>query len=95
MIKLYKLVTGEDIIAEEFSFSETHTVITKPLSVGITEKGVAFMPWMILSSSENFVLKNQHIILSTDPMEELLNKYSEVTGKVIVPESKIVTPFLH
>lgn len=87
-----KTILGEDLIGE-VEIRENTVDIDSPLMVMIVpnEKGqysVGLAPYMIFSQSRVFSFDKKHIMLFTDPADELRNQYHSITGKGIVIPSK-------
>lgn len=87
-----KTLLGEDLIGD-VEIRE-HTVdIDTPLMVMIVpnEKGqysIGLAPYMIFSAGRHFTFDKKHIILFTEPADELRNQYHSLTGKGIVVPNK-------
>lgn len=94
-----KTLLGEDLIGD-VQMREYTVEIDTPLMVMIVpnEKGqysIGLAPYMIFSAKRNFSFDKNHIILFTDPVEELRTQYNSITGKGIVlptrPKIELVT----
>jgi hypothetical protein len=87
-----KTLLGEDLIGD-VTIRENTVDIDTPLMVMIVpnEKGqysVGLAPYMIFSQSRMFEFDKKHIILFTEPADELRNQYHSITGKGIVVPNK-------
>ena len=87
-----KTLLGEDLIGDVTVREETVEIDT-PLMVMIVpnDKGqysIGLAPYMIFSQSRTFVFEKSHIILFTEPADELRNQYHNLTGKGIVVPNK-------
>ena len=86
-VKVIKLVSGEDVIAELVSSSEDAFEFKNPLVIGITERGIATMPLSVVADIKQVTLKKQHIIFIASPEEEILNAYKGQFGGILTPRS--------
>ena len=93
-ILILKLSTGEEILADCHE-TEEGFVANKPVSLqpipdensGKMKMSFAtFMPY--IKDDTVFVMKSQ-IIAIAQPKEPIVQSYSEMTGKIILPENKI------
>ena len=91
-VKIFKLVNGEEVISE-FSDGEGVTVFTNPaklITIPTEDGGVgmALMPWCVYSDQEEYSIRNDHIIISTDPPAELYDEYNDKFGPGVYDPSK-------
>lgn len=89
-VKIVRLITSEEIICDIESHDDYITCI-KPIMVGVTDKGLQFIPWFISTSSETFNIKHIHVLTVGDAIEEIKDKYIEITGGIVIPDKKILT----
>lgn len=87
-VKLLKLVSGEELIADVEEYSDGFE-LKKPVQVAMTPEGVAFVPFMPLAEeTENGNLKvlllKEHIMVQKTPVKELANGYSARFGTGLV-----------
>lgn len=90
-VKLIRIVTGEEIIAELLSETDENITIQNGLVVLPTNNGVGFAPWATVISKENpeIVLSKKHIVYIVETQEEVSKRYSEMFGsKLITPDKK-------
>jgi hypothetical protein len=90
-VKLLKLASGEEIIADvETDPSDVQFVnLRKPVQVGLSPNGVGFAPFMPLSDeaangSGNFEIRESCIMIEATPLKELLNEYNARFGSGLV-----------
>lgn len=87
-IMCVKTVLGEDLIGEVL-IHDDKVEIDSPLMIMMvpTEKGqfsVGLAPYMIFSDEKKFTFNKSHIVLYTNPADQLRNQYHSITGKGIV-----------
>ena len=90
-VKLIRVVTGEEIVAEVVSETDDTITVQNALVVLPTNNGVGFAPWATVISKDEpeITVKKTFIVYVAAVQEDVANKYNEMFGsKVIVPESK-------
>ena len=89
MIKILKLVTGEEIIGD---ITGDNTVqIDKPCLIQLVpsranpdQPAMALIPYGLYTKNHRINVPNEMIIWSEEPMEELYNQYNSIFGSGIV-----------
>lgn len=93
-IKLMKLTTGEEILAEIVSENASAVTMKNVLAVVLnpTREGISygFMPWGNLSKDDK-VISNAHIICKSVPTDEVLNSYNSMFGGIVTPVKQLIT----
>jgi len=86
MIKVFKLVTGEDLIGEVFNVLAEITVLKDPAQIILqrTEKGMGvglapFMPY----ANEHVKIYKSAIVAEVEPNIEMENEYRRIFGSGI------------
>lgn len=90
-VKLLRVITGEEIIAEIVDESQSAVTIKNALVVIPTQQSVGFAPWATVIDREKpeIYLDRQHIVYVASVDESIRNKYDEVYGsKLVKPEKK-------
>ncbi len=90
-VKLLRILTGEEVIAEVLSETEETITVQNGLVVLPTNNGVGFAPWATVISKDNpeIVLSKTHIVYKVEVQEDLSKKYNEMFGsKLITPNEK-------
>lgn len=87
-IKVLRLVTGEDIIAQIKKEDDEFVLLNKPQRFIMTQEGVASMPMIPISKDDEYKIDKKHIILKCEPEDEIRNMYNSKFGTgVILPSS--------
>ncbi len=92
-IKLFKLVTNEEIICNVVSAEDNFFVIDDAVSVVYhkTEKGLASGFGAFMPHSEGPIILNTNAIIGSGRIHpEVLNNYNTLFSKIVVPPTKIV-----
>ncbi len=90
-VKLLRILTGEEVIAEVLSETENTITVQNALVVLPTNNGVGFAPWATVISKDKpeITVSKKHIVYIVDVQEDLSKKYNEMFGsKLITPNEK-------
>ena len=90
-VKLLRIVTGEEVIAELLSETEETITVQNGLVVLPTNNGVGFAPWATVISKEDpeITVSKTHVVYIAEVQEDVCKKYNEMFGsKLITPNSK-------
>lgn len=90
-VKLFRIVTGEEVIAEVVSECDSSFTIKNGLVVLPTGQSVGFAPWATVIDKDNpdLNIARKHIVYAAEVDSSVKNKYNEIYGsKLIVPDDK-------
>ena len=90
-VKLIRIITGEEVIAEVLSESDDTITVQNALVVLPTNTGVGFAPWATVIDKENpeITVSRNHIVYIVPVQEDVSGRYNEMFGsKLVMPESK-------
>jgi hypothetical protein len=98
-VKLLRLTTGEDIVAEVTYSDDVTTSISKPFVLipmaqnpgSSTETKLYFSPFIPFAENEEMILKEENIITVNEPKTEIKDNYLQYVGAVVPVENKIIT----
>ena len=90
MIKLFRLQSGEQVVAEVLGISETATIVKNPIALVPDQEGnVSFVPWAPMAEKDVEVeVYSRNIVYVTTPAEELQKNYEEIFSPIITPGKK-------
>jgi hypothetical protein len=91
MIKLIRLVTGDDVICEIERKGEV-VVLKKPHRLIFSREGLASMPLCPFAKSEDYEISAQNVLFEAEPEDEIKNSYLNQIGAIILPNSGLLTP---
>ena len=100
-IKIIKLITGEELLAEVTISSPIPTSITMKNPVRIVvmpnkldpkTPNVGFAPWAEFSEDKTFDLDKAHILAIINPIKDFVNQYNTMFGGLVVPSSNLIIP---
>lgn len=90
-VKLFRIITGEEVVAEVVSETETTMTVQNGIVALPTNTGVGFAPWATVISKEKpeITISREHIVYVAEVQEDVAKKYNEMFGsKLITPENK-------
>lgn len=90
-VKLFRITTGEEVIAELVSENEDSVVVKNGLVVLPNGNGVGFAPWATVISKDEpeITLQKQFIIYMVNVERDVVAKYNQLFGsKLELPEEK-------
>jgi hypothetical protein len=90
-VKLFRIVTGEEVIAEVISEDDATVTVQNGLVVLPTGQSVGFAPWSPVVDEDNreLVVSRNHIVYVGEISSSIKKKYNEIYGsKLITPEDK-------
>lgn len=90
-VKLLRITTGEEVVAELLSETEETITVQNGLVVLPTNTGVGFAPWATVISKENpeITMSKRHVVYVAEVQEDVSKKYNEMFGsKLITPDKK-------
>ena len=87
-VKLIRIVTGEEIIAEVLSETDDTITVQNGLVVLPSAQGVGFAPWATVISKDEpeITMKITFVVYIVAVQDDVAQKYNEMFG------SKLVTP---
>ena len=87
-VKLIRIITGEEIIAELVDWSDGMITVKNGLVVLPSAQGVGFAPWATVISKDEpeITMSKKHVVYVVAVQEDVAHKYNEMFG------SKLVTP---
>lgn len=97
-VKCFRLVTGEDIIADYEDNGIDSYVFNNPVQVSMVpsrsqtgEPNFGFMPFPIVSNDKQIKVKYDHIVFVCEPAEEFKNQYNSIFGSgIVTPTKKLI-----
>lgn len=90
-VKIVKLITGEEIVAEVSKTSDSNVVLKNPQKFMLTAEGLASMPLMPLSKDKEYTIFLNHVLFTAEPEDDIKNAYNSQYGSGIVVAKNIIT----
>ena len=98
-VKLLRLTTGEDIVAEVTYSDESITTISKPFVLipmaqnpgEGAETKLYFSPFIPFAENEEFDIKEENIITVNEPKIDIRDNYLNYVGAIVPVEKQIIS----
>jgi len=89
-VKLIRVVTGEEVVAEVVSETDDTITIKNGLVVLPTGQSVGFAPWATVISKDEpeITMSRKHVIYVAEVQDDVSSKYKEMFGNIITPAEK-------
>tara|TARA_A100001391_G_scaffold198855_1_gene180978 strand:- start:3258 stop:3551 length:294 start_codon:yes stop_codon:yes gene_type:complete len=90
-IKLFRISTGEEIVAELVSETDETITVQNALVVLPTNNGVGFAPWATIIDPDEpeITLSKKFVVYVVKVQESVRQKYNQMFGsKLVTPEEK-------
>ena len=94
-VKLIKLVTGEEIVAEIISSDDTSVTVGKAVAA-VLQPGrdgslsVGFIPWGTLSKKNKTISMSQVVYITT-PEDDVASQFSSMFSGIVTPPKTLIT----
>ena len=91
-VKLIRMWSGEDVIADIVEENTESIVITDPIvAVPSQQDGrIAFAPWSPLLQKDKLEVTKKYIVYIGDPQEEIIEQFNKMFGKISKPTKKLI-----
>ena len=91
-IKLIRMWSGEDVIADIVKETADVLVITDPIvAVPSNQQGqIAFAPWSPLLEKDKLEVTKKYVVYMANPQEEIIEQYNSMFGKISKPTKKLI-----
>ena len=91
-VKLIRMRSGEDVVADIVEENENITTIENPIvAVPSPQQGqIAFAPWSPLAEKKKIEVINDYIVYITNPQSEIVEEYNTMFGKISTPTKKLI-----
>ena len=91
-VKLVRMWSGEDVIADIVKEDSDSIVITNPIvAVPSQQQGqIAFAPWSPLLKKDKIEVTKKYLVYIGDPQEEIIEQYNSMFGKLSKPAKQLI-----
>ena len=91
-VKLIRMWSGEDVIADIVEENTDSIVITDPIvAVPSQQDGrIAFAPWSPLLQKDKLEVTKKYIVYIGDPQAEIIEQFNQMFGKISKPTKKLI-----
>ena len=89
-VKLLRITTGEEVVAELLSETEETITVQNGLVVLPTGQSVGFAPWTPVISKENpeVGINKNHIVYVAEVQSDVVDKYNDMFGSKLITTPK-------
>jgi hypothetical protein len=102
MIKLIKLLNGQDLVAEivsdgypqDLKIKNPVAIVVIPSKMDSKTPSVGFAPWAEFSDDKTFRLNYSHILTIMEPIKEFVTQYKATFSGIVMPQNQILRPGL-
>ena len=91
-IKLIRMWSGEDVIADVIEENEYTITMENPIvAVPSQQPGQsAFAPWSPLHAKEKIKVTEKYVVYMGEPQPEIIEQYNSMYGKISTPTKKLI-----
>ena len=91
-VKLIRMWSGEDVIADIVEDTNDSIVITDPIVAvpSQTQGQIAFAPWSPLLQKDKIEVTKKYIVYEGNPQDEIIEQYNTMFGKISQPTKKLI-----
>jgi len=92
-VKLIRMWSGEDVIADLIEEKEDSVVFCNPIIAVPTQNGqIGFAPWspLLKGKNENIEVTKKYVVYIADTQEQIAEQYSEMFSVIQAPSKKLV-----
>jgi hypothetical protein len=99
MLRIIRLITGEEFIGEITKEDKTAVKVKNPVRINVvpsrgdpTMPSVGLSPWAAFSDDKEFVINKGAVVCIMTPVVEFENQYKAMFGGLVKAQSKIILP---
>ena len=91
-VKLIRMWSGEDVVADIVEDTTDSIVITDPIVAvpSQTQGNIAFAPWSPLLQKDKIEITKKYVVYIGDPQTEIIEQYNTMFGKISQPTKKLI-----
>ena len=91
-VKLIRMWSGEDVIADITKEDTDSITITDPIVAEPSQKQgqIAFAPWSPLLQKDKLEVTKKYVVYMADPQDEIIEQYNSMFGKLSKPTKKLI-----
>lgn len=88
-VSVFKLITGEEIVARVEELHTDYLVLSHPISMVVTQQGLQMVPSLFSANLESNVRLNKNSVsMVSEPREDIADSYRQATTGITVPPKK-------
>lgn len=98
-IKLLRLITGEELLAEVLEETIMEVKVKRPVRVLVVPSkanpqnpSIGLAPWMEFSKDTEFVLAKDHVLVLSSPLKEFEQQYTSLFSGIVTAHPSLLLP---
>lgn len=91
MIKIVRLITGDDVIADVSKKGDSVT-LKQPHRLVLTQDGLGSIPLCPFAKNSEYEISLHNVLFEAEPEPQIRDSYASQVGAIVVPSQGIVTP---
>jgi len=91
-VKLIRLNSGEDVIADLISQSDEDLVISNPIVAVPSGRGeLGFAPWSPLLSKDvkEITINRHYVVYISETQDQIVEQYNQIFSSIITPNKQL------
>ena len=91
-VKLIRMWSGEDVIADIIEETTDSIIITDPIvAVPSQQQGqIGFAPWSPLLQKDKLEVTKKYVVYIGDPQDEIIEQYNSMFGKITKATKQLI-----
>ena len=91
-VKLIRMWSGEDVIADVVAETKDYYKIENPIVAvpSPQENRIAFAPWSPLVKKDALEVIKRYTVYIADPQPDIVEQYNSMFGKISTPTKKLI-----
>ena len=91
-VKLIRMWSGEDVIADITKEDTDSITITDPIVAVPSQKQgqIAFAPWSPLLQKDQIEVTRKYLVYIGDPQPDIIEQYNTMFSKISTPTKKLI-----
>jgi hypothetical protein len=89
--KCFKLVDGDEIIADVENETNVFVALKNPMALRVVGEGqLAMYPWLPLAEKQEHTLELRNVLIEYTPNQQLISGYKQRTGGILAAPAGIL-----
>ena len=90
-VKVIKMWTGEDVIADLITGDDSVVELKNPIVAIPAQQGqIGFAPWSPLLEKDSIEITKKYIVYIGNPQDGIIEQYNSMFGKISQPTKKLI-----
>ena len=91
-VKVIKMWTGEDVIADLITGDDSVVELKNPIVAIPAQQGqIGFAPWSpLVDKNAKLKVTRKYVVYIEDPQDDLVEQYNQMFGNIATPPKKLI-----